>query len=290
MRTLFLLAFLVGCPSTQPGFTSGPGDDDDATDAEGPEVLETAGSVGVFYWQKPDAQGDLQAGAQFSASFWNVLQYGEPGEGGVDIAVPDAVDTCALTTWTLGDEATTGGVDGIQQDLLAGALTLSSPDWSVELPPNANDGPTTYYFELNPDHTIHHLAPYGVAAPGGQFPAFDVPDALELPAALVLDQPTTDTYFALDGGAWELLWSGGSEERLWVELANESPGDAAQVQINCDVLNDGAFTIPADLMAQVPEGPELRLTLDQPVSGTFEVEGLVVGTGVTASAQALGAR
>ena len=292
MRLVPLLLLLVACgPDADDAFTRGPTvDDDDDDDAEGPEILETAGSVGVFYWEKPDDQGDLQAGAQFSASFWNVLQQGEAGTGGVDIAAPQGVDECEITLWTPADAEVVGGVAELRQQLLAGPLSLTSPTWTVDLSPNANDGPTTYYFELNPDYAIHFEAPYAVEASGGQFPAFELTDVLALPAALTLTAPTTDTYFTLDGAGFDLSWTGGREERLWIELGNESPTDEQLVQINCDVLNDGSFTVPAELMAQVPTGYELRLTLDQPVSDSFEVDGRSVGVGATSSAQALGAR
>jgi hypothetical protein len=279
---------LTACAPPPDGFPRGAASDD--VDEPAPVALETAGSVGIFAWREPDPAGGVAAGAQFSASFWSVVDPGDPGEGGVTIAPPSDVDACALTLWTAEDAEVVGATPAVRQELLAGAITLSGPSWSAEVLPNANDGATTYYFELDPDHVIDFDSTYSVAAPGGTFPGFDVPDAIALPADLWLLAPASDAWFALDGGDWALAWQGGSEEELWIELANEAPHPTDNVQITCRAANDGAFTIPAALMAQVPEGVELRLTLDQPVSSSFQVNGLTVGVGATASAQALGMR
>jgi hypothetical protein len=91
----------------------------------------------------------------------------------------------------------------------------------------------------------------------------------------------------LDGGL-ELEWAGGSEETLWLELHNETVLTTGNAQVTCEIVNDGAFVVPAELIAQLPPD-SIRLILGQPVSGVIEVDGYQVGIGSTSSAEARGA-
>jgi hypothetical protein len=286
---------LCGCPTDIGGFTDGEGpDDDDDTsgdDDDDGEALGPGGYFGVWYWEQPptDDDDDYQAVAGFSASFDDTIVASIPGEGGIDWASPET-EECVVTTWDADDTIVTGGVPGEYEEMDAGVLTLSSPSWSVDLVAWDHVGPSQYYFELNPDYDVHFEAFYEVSCQGADFPAFESVAELLVPAALHLTSPLPSETFEVSDEDFVVTWDGGSLDEIWIEFHASDEFEYDNVQINCVADNDGSFTIPADLVTQLPQGELLVLALQQPRTETLVVGDIEVDVGSGASAQASGER
>ena len=294
-------ALLLGCPDLTPvdsfarsedaADDSNDDDDDDSNgddddSALGP-ALETLGSVSLACWEFPDADGHATSGCQFGASFWALIERGEPGSGGVSYVSPSGADTCAVTLFSEADTAAEGGSPDLTAALSAGTLSLGSVLWDVDLEPvDRRDGELGYYLDLEPELEVPLGGSFDLAASGAQFPGFEAPAALFLPAAIQLLSPPTGGLFELQAGDLEITWAGGSEDRLWLEFFNETLLVAGNAQITCDVVNDGSFVLPSELLDQLPDGDSLRLILSQTWSGELEVDGLGVGLGSSTSVQA----
>jgi len=264
-------------------------DDDEATDDDDDDVaLETAGSVALHCFEFPDDDWVIVRRCRFEASFWRLLERGEPGTGGVSITSPAGPDTCALTVWDEADTVVEGGTPSRTDAMSAGELTLTDASWAAPLPPDDDGaGSITYALELDGDHPAHFGEPYAVEAEGEEFPPFDSSDTLRLPGAIHLAEPAPTESFSLPDGDLAVRWGGASEPTVWLELHNETVLTTGNAQITCEVVNDGAFDVPADLVAQLPPDA-LRLVLGQPVSGSFEVGGFAVGVGSGSSVEARG--
>ncbi len=304
MRTSILLALgllLTACPPTDEELGFAEADDDDATpddddvipadDDDGDDGLGPGGSFGVWYWELPDPSGSgYQAVSGFNASFHDTLATGEAGVGGVDWGSPADVDECAITTWDAADTTVSGGIPAETEEMDAGVITFTSPNWTVDLEPWDHVGPSQYYFELNPVYDVHFEEFYAVSATGSDFPAFDSVTDLLIPAALHLTAPEASEYFEVPEGDFEVTWDGGSLDEIWIEFHTSDDLTFDNVAINCRADNDGVFSIPGDMTAQFPPGERLTLILHQPRSETFVVDGYELGVGSSASAQSNGER
>ena len=292
-----LPVLLCGCPTSIGSFTHGEqeGDDDDAgpddDDDDDGEDLGPGGYFGVWYWEQPPTEGDddYMAVAGFNASFTDTIVASIPGEGGIDWADPHE-DDCAVTTWDAEDAEVTGGVPGEYEEMDAGTLTFTSPDWSVELEAWDHVGPSQYYFELNPDYEVHFDQFYEVSASGADFPAFQSTAELLVPAALHLTSPLPSETFELTDDDFVVTWDGGSLDEIWIEFHASEDFEEDNVQINCRANNDGMFVIPADLVAQLPADELLVLALQQPRNTNLVVGDIELDVGSGASAQSSGVR
>ncbi len=292
---------LAGCPdggfgegfvrSDDDDTVGGAGDDDDATgeldDDDDAVPLETGGSFGLWCYRYPDADWEVVSRCRFDGSFWHLLDEGTPGNqtGGVSIAAPAGIDACALTVWDEEDTVVQGdpGEPARYDSVSAGTITLSNgAAWSIDLEPAVGDA---YSFELDGDHPPAYDASYDVVAAGEEFPAFGA--AVYVPGALVLESPATDERFELTDGDLVVEWGGGTQEQLLLEIHNVDPLTTGNAQITCNVANDGAFTVPGAMVAQLPPTP-IQLVLHQPWNGSVDVGEVTVGIGSTATAEARG--
>ena len=110
---------------------------------------------------------------------------------------------------------------------------------------------------------------YGFSASGGSFGASIDLDSIVLPEDLAVTELQTTSHFAR--GAIDLTWTGRSENALQLSLYITPRIDDLIVgyQIDCLMADDGAFTIPAEVMVAAPDGfvtATLRRTRRQLVS------------------------
>ncbi len=267
-----LLALLLGCP-VQPPYTDDDGADDDGADDDGadddaadddgadddagdddagdddsaPDAVD--GYVSISFYESPDGMGGTLTGATLSGSFYDVIS---EASGGVSYGMPAAVDDCALTLYDYDD--LTGGQAAVYDYLDAGVLTVSGPGGPFT-PPFADlgNGYWAYQMSLQPGSQLQFGATYGVAASGDEFPAFDAPGSLEMPAAIQLLSPSqTGPAFSL-GGPLDVAWSGGDPGTVMIYVSVASP-QLDYGYIACEASNDGAFTVPAALIQQLPDG------------------------------------
>lgn len=296
MRALLLLIalplFLLGCAtSSAGGFSSGEGPDEEV-DEEEEDPLGPGGLFGVWYWELPSDTGgldDYEPVAGFNASFTDTIVASIPGEGGIEWASPGP-EECVVTTWDADDALVTGGLPGESEEMDAGIITLSTPAWTVDLEAWNHDGPSQYYFELNPDHEVYFDAFYEVSTSGDDMPAFSSVSELLVPAALHLSWPHISGWFEVPEDDMVVTWTGGSMDEVWIEFHADELFEYDNVQINCRADNDGEFAIPQDLTELLPTGESLVLALQQPRTTTFVVDDISIDVGSGASAQCNGER
>ncbi len=99
---------------------------------------------------------------------------------------------------------------------------------------------------------------------GDDFPAFDGPDSLVLSSALQLVSPAVPDYFEFDGEL-PLEWNGGSLPDVTIELFDDDLEDDDNVYVHCIADNDGAFTIPAAVVDELP-WDDIWVQLNQPIN------------------------
>jgi hypothetical protein len=307
MRTPLLpfVLLLSACPATdRSGFWDEGQDDDDATsddddavadDDDGGPQLGPGGSIGIWYWEQADPSGSgLMVGGGFIGHFWEDISAGTPGtrvNGPMDWDSPQGPDDCSVNVWDEADLETTGGTPGVSEERDAGVITLSSPSWSVDIEP----WPTTtqhsqYYFELEPALATQFDTYYDIDVEGDEFPAFQTSADLLVHDALHLVDPAAVDGFTLDGADLDITWTGGSADTIWIELHHGSTLEFDNASINCVALNDGSFTIPGDMIAQLPADVLLNLTLGQPRNVTVVVGDIEVDVGSSASTMTNGTR
>ncbi|MCA9488540.1 MAG: hypothetical protein KC621_01415 [Myxococcales bacterium] len=186
-----------------------------------------------------------------------------PGVSGVAFRRPHGPDDCRLTRYTL-EQLSQGSLPDRTAES-AGALTLTSPTSAPRTIPLGGDG--SYYATLDAG-TVPFGQAWSVSAPGASFPAFDAPDGIGMPAARTLSAPSAG--FSV-GGDLELAWTGGDGTLLTLTIeATGSSTDRALIQ--CSVIDDGAFAVPAALTSQLPGG-RVSVRLDQSRTDHLEVDG-----------------
>jgi|GEM_PF-3116608 len=299
MRSLLALSFLVaGCAVHTDDFLRGErdfiaaDDDDDATLPSGEgDGLGPNGDVGIWYWEGPPGPDDIDLAAVsgFIANFRDEIEAGEAGTGGVDFNGPTGPDTCALTMWDAADLVVTGGVPGYTEDLEAGDITLTSPTWSEVIVPGSGNTALQYVLELNPDLEVHFGVPYVISSAGGTFPAFGFTQEFVMPTAIHLLGPAPAVFFEAGPDDLELQWEGGEPDNLiHVELLTNTELTTDNALIQCQMVNDGEFSIPGALLAQLPAGQQVNLLLSQNVEVWEDVDGYPVKLTTSTSAQSIG--
>jgi hypothetical protein len=272
-------------------------DDDAATDDDDDEPqLGPGGSIGIWYWElpPPDPADGVMIGAGFVGNFWEDLVPGVPGKpvnGPYDWEGPDGLDDCALNVYDEADMEYTEGTPGVSEERDAGVITLESPNWSVDIEPWATTTQgSQYYFELDPYYEVHFDTFYDITVEGATFPAFDSFAELLVPDAIHLVYPVQAEQFELGAADFDIEWEGGSLDQIWIELHHGSMLEFGNASITCVADNDGAFSIPAAMIAQLPAGELLNLSISQPRNVTVVVEDIEVDVGSAASATANGTR
>lgn len=254
------------------------GDDDDSA---GP--LDVSGGATLYYYNTPGHDWSFTEVLSLGASFSAVYEYGKGGSGPV-FDSPSEIDTCAVNVYSPADFIP--GTEGVAVSLSAGTMTLGAPGGTFALEPSDDgSGNISYGIELDASDPAALDTSYDLSSPGDAFPAFSL--AATMPPLLLLTSPDVTDYFDL-AGALDVVWDGAVVgDDLWLQLYDEAMDDEINVQIDCWVDNDGAFTVPADAVDQLPLG-DVRLSIGKGLNADTLAEGeehtVVFSTGVLSMA------
>lgn len=243
-------AIFLGCPSN--------GDDDLGVDERWWE--ETEGSVSLLHMQMPGFGNSVG----FQAAFADIVV---PAADDVYPQTPSEPDQCATAQYTLDDVENMDLGEYVDQS--AGSIALSGQGLSVDLEPALEDGQLAYRADFE-EGEITYGTDYEVSATGEDFPAFSGVLETTEPIEVV----SLDGYDTLDGDV-SILWEGTDGAHAYVVLAVVTAEFDAR-GIVCTVENDGSFTIPGALVAELPQGSP-SLMLQQFNYRRQEVEGRSLG-------------
>ena len=250
-----LVSLALGCPFGPPvgdddDDDDSAGDDDDDDDATGDDDTGddddmfsggTDGSLGLMFTHTANAGFGVVSG-----TFANIIT---PATPGYETEIPVGMDSCALTPFTM-DELQ-GGDPGEYEYQSAGTITVDGGGLSLELEPEDLDGTLTYQQTLIEAQLTFGID-YDVSASGGEFPAFT--GVLPMTDRLTITTPDLGGgMFPILDGPLDVEWSGadGSDAALFLTLTGEDKIGAVVV---CIVTNDGSFSIPANVIDQLPSG------------------------------------
>jgi hypothetical protein len=234
------------------------GDDDDATIPE-----STDGNVSLTLYRMPDGQGGVMEGGSFGAMFFEELV---APTGGVVYDMPAGPEDCAVTTYTYNDLMS--GTQGQYDYLSAGPLTVEGPGGSFTVQPTTGGGVVSYSELLQLGSDLVPGATYEIDAAGADLSAFHA--TIEMPADLNVTSPSIAQTFHANG-ALDVQWSGGENASVWISVSTVAGQNYGYAY--CEVTNDGSFTVPANVMGQLPAG-DATLTVTQPLWDYVEVDGL----------------
>jgi hypothetical protein len=220
---------------------------------------------------------------QLTWDFEAYVLLGTPGDDRttlVQVAVHDpldGLDDCGLT-----EEME--GIQNIEPEephrwLRAGDVYLELPSGTVwpmyELGRGEYSADLTYY-GIQADYG----ETYTFSATGAAFPAFEV--SVDLPKKLVLTEPEPGTPLE---GAVPLEWTGSSDGVLEVEIRfHASSGSlSGTFTLTCSLEDDGAYTIPSELVERLPSDADTvavswqlnRVTIQEVTLPEGQVLGLV---------------
>ena len=269
---IFLLLFGIGAgPGCADLLMTGDDDDDNDNDSSSP--TPTGSSTGT---PEPSVEygGYFQLGGYrydypgqpsttlgiASASFWEPKIF----EGGT--GSNPTLDTCDVLT---PDGPTPTPVPLVYRDV-GSTVTMSGPT-TVFLARAFNQG-TIYYAP-----TPQPLAPEAVTA-GGVYDvswsggpglsAGSITDAIVVPQPVVMTQPTFLSTPMLSG-ALNVAWNGSTgSDSMWIYVTTVVDANN-YATARCLVNDDGSFTVPSNIIAQLPSGSGnigvLRLILNEPM-------------------------
>ncbi len=206
--------------------------------------------------------GGIQSAGLARAQFYQTIS---PFESGLDM--PTGPEDCGVTVYT-------GSPPGMQlADYAyesAGTLSIAGAAGSWNLEPKQSGDEIYYSTELAPGTELQLGAAYDVSATGGDFPAFDAPKGLPMPPEMQLTSPALGDPFSL-GGDFTVTWSGGDPAtEVWLFLLVDGPNEQ-RGQLICLADNDGSFTMPAELVDQLPSG-DATFRLQQVVKHLVDIE------------------
>jgi len=165
----------------------------------------------------------------------------------VSVATP-ALDSCTFTT----PGATPTPAAVISRD--AGSDVQLSGPASIDMP-SANNAGFLYYMATSlPVGDAAGGATYSVSWPGatGGVEAETFSNALVVPGALSVTAPDFTQVVSL-GGDLPITWTGSSSTPATITITTVvSASDYGS--ITCRVTDDGSFTVPGSLIAQLPSG------------------------------------
>ncbi len=281
---LFLSALLAlaGCPD-EAGDDDTAGDDDDATaddddatgdddDATADDDDDTTGDDDDdMTWPVEPQDGTVMLvystsmGVEvvfFQAFFWDLDIHSMPETA---LEPPDTMDECSVFVGTWDDLAMTGEMEPLN----AGVLTLTGPTGSWEVTPTGGQDP--YYQEMYMASEFEFEASYDLAGSGLDLAAFEETGALYLPAPTLLTAPDPSETLHV-GSELEVTWSGSGEGQVLIQITAQTVDDQAGM-VYCWADNDGAFTVPASALSQMPADSEIGLTFMDVVMEPREIDG-----------------
>jgi hypothetical protein len=197
------------------------------------------------YWGTARGPLGFGVGAQFFDVKGMDVRYG-------DVLDPlEGVDDCGVVR-----ESPIGGAADIQLLSVDRAVLR---DGDREFPLEEFRSSSDRFYSYNFDLAAAGVQPrfngrYGFAASGGSFGASIELDNILLPPALSVMELQTASHFAR--GALALTWTGQSADPLQLSLyiTPRIDDDLVAYQIDCSLADDGAFTLPAEVMAAAPDG------------------------------------
>ncbi|MDP7110377.1 MAG: hypothetical protein QGH45_00365, partial [Myxococcota bacterium] len=194
----------------------------------------------------------------------------EEGVSGVEYEFPDVIDDCVLTLYD-DDEAHSGSA-AVWNHQSAGSLSIVGGELDLTVTPTVGGDTIVYQQQIGPAD-LAVATTYDVSAAGDDFPAFDAPAGIDMPEPIHLTAPALELPFEADGDL-EVTWSGGDIGSLLVYISStDSSVDPSQHGfLICEVTGDGHFTMPGDLIDQLPSG-YASLVLTQSRTTYPEVEG-----------------
>ena len=270
-----LTLLLAGCPTTPPYVVDdddASGDDDTGDDATGdddtgddddsvPEIIE--GYVSMTFSEN----AVMGVSAVLTGTFFEIIEDGVPG---VEYGFPDVIDECVLTLYD--DDEAHSGTPAIWAYESAGVLSVVGGDIDVSVTPTVSGDTVVYQQTLDPG-ALDVATRYDVSATGEDFAAFDAPAAIEMPEPIHITGPALELPFEADGDL-EVTWSGGDVGSLlaYISSTDSSVEPYQHGFLICEVTGDGHFTMPGDLIDQLPSG-YATLVLTQSRSSYVDVEG-----------------
>jgi hypothetical protein len=171
----------------------------------------------------------------------------------VAAGVPSQIDTCTVVQPGAPTPTPTAGP--VSRD--AGADVLLSGASSIDLA-RATNGSFLYYSPATaplPLSSIAEGGTYDLSWPGaaGGVAAQTLTNAVTAPAALLITSPDL-THVVTLSGAIPVTWTGTSPDPAWISFSIVASGTSQITSAMCHVTDDGAFTIPANIVAQLPSG------------------------------------
>jgi hypothetical protein len=187
-------------------------------------------------------------------AFYATAQFFEAIEGvssqAVEVLDPlEGIDDCGVRR--LGSVGTSPSVEylDVQQAL------LSDGDAEYALEEFASGGKFySYDLDLTAAGALpRHGERYGFAASGGSFGASVELDGIVLPEALAI--PELERQSRFERSALDFTWTGRSSTPLQLSLAiARDPSTSADYTIACRVEDDGAFSVPREVLDAAPDG------------------------------------
>lgn len=208
---------------------------------------------------------EIPSSAQFTAQFRRIVA---PAHGAIDFPVPGD-ESCTNVVYSTDDVGTPEDLESVS----AGAVSMLSPVALGPLLPDPELEDT--YHAVIPVRDFPFDEPATVEVTGDAFPGFT--SELRTPARLDLAAPGADFVLA---GVLDVSWSGGDRALpITLLLETHTLPDPLQPQTiglaRCRAANDGAFTIPREILDQLPPGIPV-LSIEQADATTLEVGGHAV--------------
>lgn len=218
---------------------------------------------------------------------FDVLAPGNAVECGAEIDPLDGLDDCRLryrAGFGFGDEAVIDWLD-------AGEATAFGPDFSEPMAPEGMNSQAVFFSDLG--HEPAWNGEHGVGWEGADVPPAEMRNAVTLPPELLLSSHELVEGTVLPAADLALEWTGQSSEPVEISMIfHEDPYQFSQAfDLRCGVHDDGAFTVPGELLSIIPPGwyasfritrgtmaehdlgeRRLRATASVYIDGTFQIE------------------
>ena len=273
LSLILSLSLLPGCPGSDDDDSwsdddsagdddDAVGDDDDVSDDDDATVpASTDGNVSVTLYRMPDGMGGVMEGGNFSAMFFEEIV---APTGGVEHTMPTGPEDCQITLYT--DQELHSGTQGQYAYFSAGELTVDGPNGSFVVQPMGGTV-VTYQHVMQLGADLVPGGTYDVDAAGAEFPSFQA--SIDLPDDLDLHSPAVTQTLQIDG-AVDVQWSTGSDATVYISVSSTDGQDYGYIY--CEAANDGSFTVPANLIDQMPAGTA-NLSVTQAQWDYVEVDG-----------------
>jgi len=242
--------------------------DDDASDDDAsgdddtfPPAEDTHGGISLA-WFAGDYGFEYEA-MTAGAVFYDLVDY-DPEAGAPDELDPyEGLDDCAL--WRFTDPGTGGGTTVYRS---AGTVRIETIDWVVELDPQHSGSVISYSSDLSGAGLD---PPWGdpvlFEAEGDDVPGFSLDPPGSFPEPIEVTQPDLSYEAPLVRDDVRFRWSGSSGQPLTLGVGASNGAGTVSWSLWCRVEDDGDFTVPGELMAELPAGGSASVYVQR---GAFE--------------------